>query len=485
MEINSKIQPINTKQLVLQLIKKDENRFCADCKSVSPSWANIKLGVLICINCSLFHRELNSNISQLKSIYLDTWPLEMLKNFIIINNKISNNYWEYNLNNFNYKNIIYDGIKLKEFIRNKYELQKWIKPGEINPLTKIIKLNNFEKIRKKNINILFQNSSMISLLKKENLNENKLNKNINIYNNHRFSNFQNQGDNNISSFISYYDNNNNFYNNKEINIINYNNDNLSSMPYYKLKNITIYKEKNDSKEREGMQLLQEKKEKREKKAKLKRERRELKKQLKEQKKKEKKEIARLLKERKHLLKEKNKEKEIQVKIQDKYETIKNYLPVPFNIDQIQLEKLKNSDKNECMICLEEFIINEHVLYLPCSHLFHFECILSWLLKKDNCPICLVDYRKKIKEEEKKRIPNRINIVNPLLNNERKNNNQFLFENENIDFYNGYQSIDHIKNKRREDNLFCNNFYINRKGENHFFERNTREEINRIEAFEKK
>lgn len=178
MEINSKIQPINTKQLVLQLIKKDENRFCADCKSVSPSWANIKLGVLICINCSLFHRELNSNISQLKSIYLDTWPLEMLKNFIIINNKISNNYWEYNLNNFNYKNIIYDGIKLKEFIRNKYELQKWIKPGEINPLTKIIKLNNFEKIRKKNINILFQNSSMISLLKKENLNENKLNKNV-------------------------------------------------------------------------------------------------------------------------------------------------------------------------------------------------------------------------------------------------------------------------------------------------------------------
>ncbi|XP_028756081.1 E3 ubiquitin-protein ligase synoviolin B-like [Neltuma alba] len=39
----------------------------------------------------------------------------------------------------------------------------------------------------------------------------------------------------------------------------------------------------------------------------------------------------------------------------------------------------------CPICLEDFRID--AVQMPCSHFFHGNCIVNWLLKKNNCPIC--------------------------------------------------------------------------------------------------
>ena len=43
-----------SKQIVLldKLLKKEENKYCADCRSKSPSWASISHGVFICIKCA-------------------------------------------------------------------------------------------------------------------------------------------------------------------------------------------------------------------------------------------------------------------------------------------------------------------------------------------------------------------------------------------------------------------------------------------------
>jgi hypothetical protein len=43
-----------SKQIVLleKLLKKEENKFCADCRRKSPSWASITAGVFICIKCA-------------------------------------------------------------------------------------------------------------------------------------------------------------------------------------------------------------------------------------------------------------------------------------------------------------------------------------------------------------------------------------------------------------------------------------------------
>ena len=116
------------KQLVIinQLLKKPENKLCADCKRASPSWASVNLGVFVCINCSGCHREIGVHITKIRSVNLDVQPQEVLNSFKLINNKIANKYWEYKLKKDVFKDIQRDNKKLIEFIRNKYENKKWI-----------------------------------------------------------------------------------------------------------------------------------------------------------------------------------------------------------------------------------------------------------------------------------------------------------------------------------------------------------------------
>ena len=124
--------------IIDKLLKKPENKFCADCKRTSPTWASINLGVFVCINCSGCHREIGVHVTKIKSVNLDVWPSEVLKNFQKINNKIANEYWEYKLKNFDFKSIQNDNYKLIQFIRDKYEYKKWIDKKRKDPMTLII-----------------------------------------------------------------------------------------------------------------------------------------------------------------------------------------------------------------------------------------------------------------------------------------------------------------------------------------------------------
>ena len=67
-----------------------------------------------------------------------------------------------------------------------------------------------------------------------------------------------------------------------------------------------------------------------------------------------------------------------------------------NLDKITVneDNLKNlrkdsgiSDDNSCAICKDNFEINQNLIYLPCKHLFHDECILPWLKERNSCPTC--------------------------------------------------------------------------------------------------
>lgn len=64
-----------------KMLKKPENKLCADCKRPSPSWASINLGVFVCITCSGCHREIGVHVTKIKSINLDLWPKNILNNF--------------------------------------------------------------------------------------------------------------------------------------------------------------------------------------------------------------------------------------------------------------------------------------------------------------------------------------------------------------------------------------------------------------------
>ena len=49
--------------------------------------------------------------------------------------------------------------------------------------------------------------------------------------------------------------------------------------------------------------------------------------------------------------------------------------VELNEDDIELE-------DECPICLDQFCVLEVVKELPCSHIFHIECIEDWKNRKN-------------------------------------------------------------------------------------------------------
>lgn len=42
---------------------------------------------------------------------------------------------------------------------------------------------------------------------------------------------------------------------------------------------------------------------------------------------------------------------------------------------------------KCSICLETFVGNEQVVVTPCNHMFHEECLLPWVKRHGQCPVC--------------------------------------------------------------------------------------------------
>ena len=74
------------------------------------------------------------------------------------------------------------------------------------------------------------------------------------------------------------------------------------------------------------------------------------------------------------------------------ETILKFLPISI-VREIK-ENGNNNDNNnnnrKCVICLSDFEVGEEVTALPCLHVFHTECISSWIKKHCQCPVCKFD-----------------------------------------------------------------------------------------------
>ena len=57
---------------------------------------------------------------------------------------------------------------------------------------------------------------------------------------------------------------------------------------------------------------------------------------------------------------------------------------------IKVKYIGKGGENECNICLEQYALDQAVIYLPCLHTYHDNCILEWLRKPHEtpaCPIC--------------------------------------------------------------------------------------------------
>lgn len=48
------------------------------------------------------------------------------------------------------------------------------------------------------------------------------------------------------------------------------------------------------------------------------------------------------------------------------------------------------EEEKCPICITEFEDGEEIKNLPCNHMFHGNCIDTWLVQNSHCPICKAD-----------------------------------------------------------------------------------------------
>ena len=62
------------------------------------------------------------------------------------------------------------------------------------------------------------------------------------------------------------------------------------------------------------------------------------------------------------------------------------------IENLPIAKLNDINKlseenNKCTICFDAFNKENNIIYLPCIHFFHEDCIKKWFKKQNFCPIC--------------------------------------------------------------------------------------------------
>mmetsp|Transcript_45358 Transcript_45358/g.116083 ORF Transcript_45358/g.116083 Transcript_45358/m.116083 type:complete len:506 (-) Transcript_45358:168-1685(-) len=121
----SKEQNERHKRVLKVLLKKEENKFCADCHARGPTWASTNLGVFVCLTCSGVHRSLGVHISVVRSTNLDTWLPDQVAFIQRMDNVKANGYWEASLPSDFRRPRDSEQHKLERFIQDKYQAQSF------------------------------------------------------------------------------------------------------------------------------------------------------------------------------------------------------------------------------------------------------------------------------------------------------------------------------------------------------------------------
>ncbi|ETW04873.1 hypothetical protein, variant 2 [Aphanomyces invadans] len=53
----------------------------------------------------------------------------------------------------------------------------------------------------------------------------------------------------------------------------------------------------------------------------------------------------------------------------------------------RLQRAPAGGSSMCIVCRDDFATNDHVLSLPCAHIFHYDCAQGWIRNNNSCPTC--------------------------------------------------------------------------------------------------
>jgi stromal membrane-associated protein len=117
-------------------LAKPENRECFDCCALRPRWASTNLGIFICMRCAGIHRSLGTHISKVKSINMDVWEEEMIRNCEVIGNG-PEGHWRYEANmpsTYQKPKMNAENRDVEHYIRLKFESKAYYpRPGQNQP----------------------------------------------------------------------------------------------------------------------------------------------------------------------------------------------------------------------------------------------------------------------------------------------------------------------------------------------------------------
>ncbi|KAI8432685.1 hypothetical protein MSG28_013650 [Choristoneura fumiferana] len=136
--MTSKSEKDRTKQIqdrcqniLMQMLKDEDNKYCVDCDAKGPRWASWNLGIFLCIRCAGIHRNLGVHISKVKSVNLDSWTPEQVVSLQQMGNSRARAVYEANLPD-SFRRPQNDS-SLEAFIRAKYEQKKYIAKEWVPP----------------------------------------------------------------------------------------------------------------------------------------------------------------------------------------------------------------------------------------------------------------------------------------------------------------------------------------------------------------
>ncbi|XP_022632796.1 E3 ubiquitin-protein ligase RZF1 isoform X1 [Vigna radiata var. radiata] len=64
-----------------------------------------------------------------------------------------------------------------------------------------------------------------------------------------------------------------------------------------------------------------------------------------------------------------------------------------SIDAMPTIKITNEhlqSDSHCAVCKERFELSSEARKMPCSHIYHSDCIVPWLVQHNSCPVCRVE-----------------------------------------------------------------------------------------------